>query len=152
MLTASKRIPELFPFPMAKRAYCKQYAVVLLPIFAYVKSHQEGRRKKEVLFPLPCCLLCPSLYPTCAYEGEALMMQDHAGAWLHPSGWCVPNTWQPEMLKGSIPKSGLTFKLQARGKWCSTITTWAAVLYSKDVSGQGKKREFRFLNQSIQHT
>lgn len=46
MLTAFKRIPELFPFPMAKKAYCKQYATVLLPIFAYVKSHEERRREK----------------------------------------------------------------------------------------------------------
>lgn len=46
MLTAFKRIPELFPFPMAKRAYCKQYAVVLLPIFAYVKSYDDERREK----------------------------------------------------------------------------------------------------------
>lgn len=46
MLTAFKRIPELFPFPMAKKAYCKQYATVLLPIFAYAKSHEEGRREK----------------------------------------------------------------------------------------------------------
>lgn len=30
---------------MAKRAYCKQYAAVLLPIFAYVKSDEGGRRK-----------------------------------------------------------------------------------------------------------
>lgn len=48
MLTAFKRIPELFPFPMAKKAYCKQYATVLLPIFAYAKSHEEGRREEEV--------------------------------------------------------------------------------------------------------
>lgn len=46
MLSAFKRIPELFPFPMAKRAYCKQYAVVLLPIFAYVQSDEGGRREK----------------------------------------------------------------------------------------------------------
>lgn len=46
MLTAFKRILELFPFPMAKRAYCKQYVVVLLPIFAYVKSEEEERREK----------------------------------------------------------------------------------------------------------
>lgn len=46
MLSAFKRIPELFPFPMAKRAYCKQYAVVLLPIFAYVKSDEGGRKEQ----------------------------------------------------------------------------------------------------------
>lgn len=46
MLTAFKRITELFPFPMAKRAYCEQYAAVLLPIFAYVKSYEEERREK----------------------------------------------------------------------------------------------------------
>lgn len=59
MLSAFKRIPELFPFPMAKRAYCKQYAVVLLPIFAYVKSDEGGRRKF-----FSRCLVVGSVRPT----------------------------------------------------------------------------------------
>lgn len=46
MLTAFKRIPKLFPFLMTKKAYCKQYAVVLLPIFAYLKSYEGERREK----------------------------------------------------------------------------------------------------------
>lgn len=45
MVTAFKRIPKPFPFPMAKRAYCKQYVLVLLPIFAYVKSYEEEKKK-----------------------------------------------------------------------------------------------------------
>lgn len=87
MLTAFKRIPELFPFPMAKRAYCKQYAVVLLPIFAYVKSYEEERTEKEVLFPLHCCLLRPPLCsaPLVPVKEKPQHVQDSAGGQLHLS-------------------------------------------------------------------
>lgn len=63
MLSAFKRIPELFPFPMAKRAYCKQYAVVLLPIFAYVQSDEGGRREKGEVSSFPVASLSAPSVP-----------------------------------------------------------------------------------------
>lgn len=54
---------------MAKRAYCKQYAVVLLPIFAYVKPYEEERREKFFSHCVAVCSVHPSV--PCACEGEA---------------------------------------------------------------------------------
>lgn len=93
MLSAFKRIPELFPFPMAKRAYCKQYAVVLLPIFAYMKSDKGGRREKEVLFPLPRCATVP-----------LTQVRDKL--------WCVPAS----AAASSIPAFQLSLALRGEGK------------------------------------